>query len=69
MESHSLLSKRFTVHLSGDNSEAGPAEPSILIASDKSIGSIMLDPTWRRSNEDVSEFEFIAIAKETRELI
>lgn len=69
MESHPLLSKRFTIHLSGDNSEAGPAESSISTASDKPIGSLMLDPTWRGSSKDVSEFEFIAIAKETRELI
>lgn len=67
-DSHPLLSKRYTIQLPDDSSEAGRINSSVQRTSNKAIGSLTLDPAWRRSNEDVDEFEFIAIAKETREV-
>ncbi|KAG0650933.1 hypothetical protein D0Z07_2231 [Hyphodiscus hymeniophilus] len=60
-ESHPSLSKRFTVHLTGS-----PASENSYATS---IGSLMLDPKWRKDNSQLVEFEFVAIAKETREVI
>jgi hypothetical protein len=67
MENHPLLSRRFTVHIPGGNSKGETAEASTR-TNGKSVGSLMLDSTWRRMNKGVSEFEFIAIVRETSEL-